>query len=338
MSVAARLDDVNEADGVWPDPESISGRALVGLAEKSSVTDEDEALDEQALRELARADAAEAAALDDPIRAYFGQIGRVNLLTAADEVELAKRIEQGSKEARRRLTEANLRLVVSIAKKYTNRGLPLLDLIQEGNLGLMRAVEKFDHRRGFKFSTYATWWIRQAVQRAVADRGRTIRIPTHTADLINKLVRTADRLRQELDRQPTDEEIGMEVGIPAERVAELFRVSQEPISLETPIGDEGDSELGHLLEDPNAVAPPDAAARSLLEGELDEILQTLTPRERRVIQLRFGLVDGQERTLEEVAKRLGVGREPVRRLERRALGKLRGSGRRERLLELSASR
>ncbi len=266
------------------------------------------------------------ASLDDSVRAYLRQIGKVKLLTAADEVELGRLMEQGSLDARRRLTEANLRLVVSIAKKYANRGLPLLDLIQEGNLGLIRAVEKFDYKRGFKFSTYATWWIRQAVQRAVADRGRTIRIPVHNSDLITKQARLADRLRQELGRQATDEEIGLEMGLDPERVRWLFSIAQEPVSLETPIGD-GDSELGHLIEDVNAVDAMSAAADTMLKGQLESVLMTLSPRQRRVIQLRFGLVDGKEHTLEDVGARLGMGRERVRQLERRALIRLRETGR-----------
>ena len=266
------------------------------------------------------------ASLDDSVRAYLRQIGKVKLLTAADEVELGRLMEQGSLDARRRLTEANLRLVVSIAKKYANRGLPLLDLIQEGNLGLIRAVEKFDYKRGFKFSTYATWWIRQAVQRAVADRGRTIRIPVHNSDLITKQARLADRLRQELGRQATDEEIGLEMGLDPERVRWLFSIAQEPVSLETPIGD-GDSELGHLIEDVNAVDAMSAAADTMLKGQLESVLMTLSPRQRRVIQLRFGLVDGKDHTLEDVGARLGMGRERVRQLERRALLRLRETGR-----------
>ena len=271
--------------------------------------------------------------LDDSVRAYLQEISRVKLLTAADEVRLAKAIEAGSEEARAHLIEANLRLVVSVAKKYANRGLPLLDLIQEGNIGLMRAVEKFDYRRGFKFSTYATWWIRQAVQRAVADRGRAIRVPTHNADVINKLVRIADRLRQELGRNPRPEEIGLEVGLETDKVTWLMQVSQEPVSLQTPIGEDGDTELGHLVEDTEVVSPEDAAARTLLHDELDQALQCLTPRERRVIQLRFGLFDDHQRTLDEVAKRMGVGREAIRQTERRALMRLRHEGKAKLLLD-----
>ena len=273
------------------------------------------------------------ASLDDSVRAYLQEISRVKLLTAADEVRLAKAIEAGSEADRAHLIEANLRLVVSVAKKYANRGLPLLDLIQEGNIGLMRAVEKFDYRRGFKFSTYATWWIRQAVQRAVADRGRAIRVPTHNADVINKLVRVADRLRQELARNPSPEEIGLEMGIESEKVTWLMQVAQEPVSLQTPIGDEGDTELGHLVEDQAVISPEEAASRTMLHEELDLALQCLTPRERRVLQLRFGLLDDQQRTLDEVAKRMGVGREAIRQTERRALARLRHEGKAKLLLE-----
>jgi RNA polymerase primary sigma factor len=263
------------------------------------------------------------AALDDAVRAYFQEIGRVKLLTKNDEVELAKLIEGGSAEARQKMIQANLRLVVSVAKKYVGRGLPLLDLIQEGNLGLMRAVEKFDHRRGFKFSTYATWWIRQAIQRAVFDDARTIRIPTHNAELIGKLVRVQDRLRQELGRQPNSAELAMEMGLDSEKVDWLFEIAQEPVSLETPIGEEGETELGDLLEDAHAESPSVKAAESSRRGDVEAALEALSPRQRRVIQLRFGLSDDQPRTIEEVAKRMGVSREEVRRLERSALAQLR---------------
>ncbi len=267
-------------------------------------------------------EASQDASLDDSLRAYFRDIGQFRLLTAAEEVEIAKEIERGSSAARRRMIESNLRLVVSVAKKYQGHGLPLLDLIQEGNLGLMRAVEKFDYRKGFKFSTYATWWIRQAVQRAIADRGRAIRIPAHNAELIGKLVRVSDRLRVELGRQPSEEEIGLEMGLEPDKVRWLFEIAREPVSLETPIGD-GDSELGELLKDENAVSPSTAAAEAVMGAELDEVLQALSARERRIIQLRFGLIDGHPRTLEEIGARLGIGREVVRRIEREALERLR---------------
>jgi RNA polymerase primary sigma factor len=273
---------------------------------------------------------------DDALGAYLREIGRGVLLTKEQEVELAKQIEAGSDAARRRMTEANLRLVVSIAKKYQGRGLPLLDLIQEGNVGLMRAVAKFDHRRGFKFSTYATWWIRQAVLRSIGDQARTIRLPIHIGDQTNKLVRVSDRLRDSLGRQPTDEEIGEELGLKPVEVEALRQTSRDTVSLETPIGEEGDTELGHLIEDANAESPATAALQSDLKDQVDDVLGTLEPRERRVIQLRFGLGDGHQRALDEVARRLGTSRETVRQLERQALDKLRRSGRADSLRPYSA--
>ena len=269
--------------------------------------------------------------LDDPVRMYLKEIGRVNLLTAQDEVTLAKAIEDGDWEAKQRLTEANLRLVVSIAKKYIGRGMSFLDLIQEGNMGLIRAVEKFDYHKGYKFSTYATWWIRQAITRAIADQARTIRIPVHMVETINKLVRISRRLLQELGREPTDDEIGEEMGITPEKVREIIKVSQDPVSLETPIGEEEDSHLGDFVEDKEAVAPSDAASLTMLHNEVEDILDTLTPRERRVLQLRFGLIDGHQRTLEEVGKRFGVTRERIRQIEAKALRKLRHPSRSKKL-------
>ena len=272
---------------------------------------------------------------DDSLGAYLREIGRGTLLTKEQEIELAKQIEAGSDAARRRMTEANLRLVVSIAKKYQGRGMPLLDLIQEGNVGLMRAVQKFDHRRGFKFSTYATWWIRQAVLRAIGDQARTIRLPIHIGDQTNKLVRVSDRLRDSLGRQPTDEEIGEELGLTTDEVEALRRTSRDTVSLETPIGEEGDTELGHLIEDANAESPSNAALESDLKDQVDQVLGSLRPRERRVIQLRFGLGDGHQRALDEVARRMGTSRETVRQLERQALAKLRRSGRADALRNYS---
>jgi RNA polymerase primary sigma factor len=269
--------------------------------------------------------------LDDPVRMYLKEIGRVSLLTAADEVELAKAIEAGSFEAKQRLTEANLRLVVSIAKKYIGRGMSFLDLIQEGNMGLIRAVEKFDYHKGYKFSTYATWWIRQAITRAIADQARTIRIPVHMVETINKLVRVSRRLLQELGREPSDEEIAEEMGITPEKVREIIKVSQDPVSLETPIGEEEDSHLGDFVEDKEAISPSDAASLTMLHNEVEDILDTLTPRERRVLQLRFGLIDGHQRTLEEVGKRFGVTRERIRQIEAKALRKLRHPSRSKKL-------
>src|SRR5207249_4854550 len=286
-------------------------------ADAEAEQDEDE---EEVLTEV---EVVSSVALDDPVRMYLKEIGRVNLLTAKEEVELAKEMEAGSEEARHHLTEANLRLVVSVAKKYLNRGLSFLDLIQEGNLGLMRAVEKFDYKRGFKFSTYATWWIRKAITRAIADQARTSRIPVHMVETINKLVRVSRRLLQELGREPTDQEIGDEMGISAEKVREIVKVSQDPVSLETPIGEEEDSHLGDFVEDKEATSPSDAASLTMLRTEVEDILDTLTPRERRVLQLRFGLIDGHQRTLEEVGKRFGVTRERIRQIEAKALRKLR---------------
>ncbi len=273
---------------------------------------------------------------DDALGAYLRAIGRGSLLTKQQEIELAKQIEAGSDAARRRMTEANLRLVVSIAKKYQGRGLPLLDLIQEGNVGLMRAVAKFDHRRGFKFSTYATWWIRQAVLRAIGDQARTIRLPIHIGDQTNKLVRVTDRLRDSLGRQPTDDEIGEELGLTSLEVEGLRRTARDTVSLETPIGEEGDTELGHLIEDVAAESPAAAALEADLKNKVDDVLSTLKPRQRRVIQLRFGLGDGHQRPLDEVARRLGTSRETVRQLERQALDKLRRTGRADSLRSYSA--
>jgi RNA polymerase primary sigma factor len=268
---------------------------------------------------------------DDALGAYLREIGRGVLLTKEQEVELAKQIEAGSLGASRRMTEANLRLVVSIAKKYQGRGMPLLDLIQEGNVGLMRAVAKFDHRRGFKFSTYATWWIRQAVLRAIGDQARTIRLPIHIGDQTSKLVRVTDRLRDSLGRQPTDEEVAEELGLTALDVELLRRTARDTVSLETPIGEEGDTELGHLIEDVTAESPASAAMRADLKDQVDSVLRVLAARERRVIQLRFGLGDGHQRPLDEVARRMGTSRETVRQLERSALDKLRHAGRAARL-------
>jgi RNA polymerase primary sigma factor len=267
-----------------------------------------------------------AADTDDALGAYLKEIGRGRLLTKEQEVELAKQIEAGSQEARRVMTECNLRLVVSIAKKYQNRGLPLLDLIQEGNLGLMRAVEKFDHRRGFKFSTYATWWIKQAVLRAVGDKARTIRLPIHIGDQTNKLLRITDRLRDSLGRLATDDEVAEEMGLQVAEVQALRQATRDTVSLETPIGDESDTELGHLIEDVQAESPASAAIDADRKTQVEAALETLDSRERRVLQLRFGLIDGHQRALDEVARRMGTSRETVRQMERNALKKLRSAG------------
>jgi len=319
-------------------------------------TSDEDLEDEPAAK--AEEDAGVRAATSDPVRMYLKEIGRVPLLTAAEEVDLAKRVEAGlfasekltmsaslsgslhrdlelierdGQLAKKRLIEANLRLVVSIAKRYVGRGMLFLDLIQEGNLGLIRAVEKFDYTKGYKFSTYATWWIRQAITRAIADQARTIRIPVHMVETINKLVRIQRQLLQDLGREPTPEEIGKEMELPPERVREIQKLSQEPVSLETPIGEEDDSNLGDFIEDSDAVVPIDAASFILLQEQLDSILHTLSEREKKVIQLRFGLTDGHPRTLEEVGKEFGVTRERIRQIESKTLSKLRHPSRSQKL-------
>ncbi|MDQ0205554.1 RNA polymerase sigma factor RpoD [Alkalicoccobacillus murimartini] len=269
--------------------------------------------------------------INDPVRMYLKEIGRVHLLSAAEEIELAKRIEQGDEEAKRRLAEANLRLVVSIAKRYVGRGMLFLDLIQEGNMGLIKAVEKFDFQKGFKFSTYATWWIRQAITRAIADQARTIRIPVHMVETINKLIRVQRQLLQDFGREPTPEEVAEEMELTPEKVREILKIAQEPVSLETPIGEEDDSHLGDFIEDQEALAPSDAAAYELLKEQLEDVLDTLTDREENVLRLRFGLDDGRTRTLEEVGKVFGVTRERIRQIEAKALRKLRHPSRSKRL-------
>jgi RNA polymerase primary sigma factor len=269
--------------------------------------------------------------LDDPVRMYLKEIGRVPLLSSEEEVSLAMRMEQGDEEAKKRLVEANLRLVVSIAKRYVGRGMQFLDLIQEGNLGLIKAVEKFDYHKGYKFSTYATWWIRQAITRAIADQARTIRIPVHMVETINKLIRVSRQLLQELGREPSPEEVAAHMDIPVERVHEILKIAQEPVSLETPIGEEEDSHLGDFIPDEDAMAPADAAAYVLLREQLDDVLGTLTDREQKVLKLRFGLEDGRARTLEEVGQEFGVTRERIRQIEAKALRKLRHPSRSKRL-------
>ena len=269
--------------------------------------------------------------LEDPVRMYLKEIGKVPLLSAEEEIEYAKRMEQGDEEAKKRLAEANLRLVVSIAKRYVGRGMQFLDLIQEGNLGLIKAVEKFDYRKGYKFSTYATWWIRQAITRAIADQARTIRIPVHMVETINKLVRVQRQLLQELGREPSPEEIAETMDIPVERVREIQKISQEPVSLETPIGEEEDSHLGDFIQDDNVPVPAEAAASTLLKEQLVEVLGTLTDREQKVLRLRFGMDDGRARTLEEVGKEFNVTRERIRQIEAKALRKLRHPSRSRKL-------
>ena len=269
--------------------------------------------------------------INDPVRMYLKEIGRVDLLSAEDEIKLANRIEGGDEEAKRRLAEANLRLVVSIAKRYVGRGMLFLDLIQEGNMGLIKAVEKFDYRKGFKFSTYATWWIRQAITRAIADQARTIRIPVHMVETINKLIRVQRQLLQDLGREPTPEEIGEDMDLTPDKVREILKIAQEPVSLETPIGEEDDSHLGDFIEDQDATSPSEHAAYELLKEQLEDVLDTLTDREENVLRLRFGLDDGRTRTLEEVGKVFGVTRERIRQIEAKALRKLRHPSRSKRL-------
>ena len=303
------------------------------------ITDDDDVPDEELL--LSEEDDVDMESIDlsvpdgigieDPVRMYLKEIGKVPLLSAEEEIELAKRLEVGDEEAKKRLAEANLRLVVSIAKRYVGRGMLFLDLIQEGNLGLIKAVEKFDYRKGFKFSTYATWWIRQAITRAIADQARTIRIPVHMVETINKLIRVSRQLLQELGREPSPEEIAKEMNMPEDRVREILKISQEPVSLETPIGEEEDSHLGDFIQDDNVPVPAEAAAFTLLKEQLVEVLETLTEREQKVLRLRFGLDDGRARTLEEVGKEFNVTRERIRQIEAKALRKLRHPSRSRKL-------
>ena len=295
--------------------------------------DDDIILDDEDEVEVEKIDLSvpDGVSIEDPVRMYLKEIGKVPLLSAEEEIELAKRMELGDQEAKKRLAEANLRLVVSIAKRYVGRGMLFLDLIQEGNLGLIKAVEKFDYRKGYKFSTYATWWIRQAITRAIADQARTIRIPVHMVETINKLIRVSRQLLQELGREPSPEEIAAEMNMPVERVREILKISQEPVSLETPIGEEEDSHLGDFIQDDNVPVPADAAAFTLLKEQLEEVLGTLTEREQKVLTLRFGLEDGRARTLEEVGKEFNVTRERIRQIEAKALRKLRHPSRSRKL-------
>ena len=294
--------------------------------------DELEEIDEVTEEEIAEADSmVDSYSTDDPVRMYLKEIGKVNLLTQEEEIELAVRMSQGDEEAKRRMAEANLRLVVSIAKRYVGRGMLFLDLIQEGNLGLIKAVEKFDYTKGYKFSTYATWWIRQAITRAIADQARTIRIPVHMVETINKVIRVSRQLLQELGHDPSAEEIAAEMNIPVEKVRDILKIAQEPVSLETPIGEEEDSHLGDFIPDEDASEPSEAASFSLLKEQLMSVLATLTPREEKVLRLRFGIEDGRTRTLEEVGKEFNVTRERIRQIEAKALRKLRHPSRSKKL-------
>jgi RNA polymerase primary sigma factor len=334
---ADQIDDVYQQFGrmgidVVPEPGEVDLEVL-----KKAKEDEEEIAEESdddvEEKEEAEVDLSvpEGVGIDDPVRMYLKEIGRVPLLSAEEEIQLAKRMEDGDEEAKRRLAEANLRLVVSIAKRYVGRGMLFLDLIQEGNLGLIKAVEKFDYIKGFKFSTYATWWIRQAITRAIADQARTIRIPVHMVETINKLIRVSRQLLQELGREPAPEEIAKVMDIPVERVREIMKIAQEPVSLETPIGEEEDSHLGDFIPDDDAPAPAEAASFILLKEQLEEVLETLTPREEKVLRLRFGLDDGRTRTLEEVGQEFGVTRERIRQIEAKALRKLRHPSRSKKL-------
>ena len=294
--------------------------------------DELEEIDEVTEEEIAEADSmVDSYSTDDPVRMYLKEIGKVSLLTQEEEIELAVRMSQGDEEAKRRMAEANLRLVVSIAKRYVGRGMLFLDLIQEGNLGLIKAVEKFDYTKGYKFSTYATWWIRQAITRAIADQARTIRIPVHMVETINKVIRVSRQLLQELGHDPSAEEIAAEMNIPVEKVRDILKIAQEPVSLETPIGEEEDSHLGDFIPDEDASEPSEAASFSLLKEQLMSVLATLTPREEKVLRLRFGIEDGRTRTLEEVGKEFNVTRERIRQIEAKALRKLRHPSRSKKL-------
>lgn len=304
-----------------------------GIEELDDVDDSDIVLTDEDDVDMEKIDLSvpDGISIEDPVRMYLKEIGKVPLLSADEEVELAKRMAEGDEDAKKRLAEANLHLVVSIAKRYVGRGMLFLDLIQEGNLGLIKAVEKFDYHKGFKFSTYATWWIRQAITRAIADQARTIRIPVHMVETINKLIRVSRQLLQELGREPTPEEIAAELDMPVERVREILKISQEPVSLETPIGEEEDSHLGDFIQDDNVPVPAEAAAQTLLKEQLDEVLDTLTEREQKVLRLRFGMDDGRARTLEEVGKEFDVTRERIRQIEAKALRKLRHPSRSRKL-------
>ena len=331
--------DSDELDALYSDIEAagvtIQGaEAMIAVMRDAEAEEEfnENDIEEVTEEEIADTDAmADGFAIDDPVRMYLKEIGKVDLLSPEEEIELAQRMSEGDEEAKRRLAEANLRLVVSIAKRYVGRGMLFLDLIQEGNLGLIKAVEKFDCTKGFKFSTYATWWIRQAITRAIADQARTIRIPVHMVETINKVIRVSRQLLQELGHDPQPEEIAEEMNLPVERVREILKIAQEPVSLETPIGEEEDSHLGDFIPDDDAPSPVDAASHTLLKEQLNSVLKTLTPREAKVLSLRFGLEDGKSRTLEEVGKEFNVTRERIRQIEAKALRKLRHPSRSKKL-------
>jgi len=331
MEESSRVIDAEQMEKLYEELES-NGIEVVDddATDMSAVAD----MGEEGMDDFEDTVTSDGITIDDPVKVYLKEIGRVPLLTPDEEVQLALDIQKGGKDgerAKQRLSEANLRLVVSIAKRYVGRGMQFLDLIQEGNLGLIKAVEKFDYRKGYKFSTYATWWIRQAITRAIADQARTIRIPVHMVETINKLIRVSRQLLQELGREPTPEEISEEMGMPVDRVREILKISQEPVSLETPIGEEEDSHLGDFIPDEEAPVPAEAASQTLLKEQLADVLKTLTPREEKVLRLRFGLEDGRPRTLEEVGKEFNVTRERIRQIEAKALRKLRHPSRSKKL-------
>ena len=330
--LATKLNDVNpeKMDEVFDEFEKDGIDLLPDKFEEEPDIEDLKEVEELKLDEITDT-SFEGISVDDPVRMYLREIGKIPLLTFDEELDLAKRILEGDEEAKQKLAESNLRLVVSIAKKYVGRGMLFLDLIQEGNMGLIKAVEKFDYTKGFKFSTYATWWIRQAITRAIADQARTIRIPVHMVETINKLIRTSRNLLQQMGREPTPEEIAKEMEIPVEKVVEIQKIAQDPVSLETPIGEEEDSHLGDFIQDEDSPAPHDAASYTLLKEQLEEVMNTLTPREAKVLKLRFGLEDGKSRTLEEVGKEFNVTRERIRQIEAKALRKLRHPSRSKKL-------
>ena len=330
--LATKLNDVNpdKLDSVFDEFEKVGVDLLPDDFDEEPDIEDLKEVEELKLEEITE-NTFEGINVDDPVRMYLREIGKIPLLTFEEELDLAQKILEGDEEAKQKLAESNLRLVVSIAKKYVGRGMLFLDLIQEGNMGLIKAVEKFDYTKGFKFSTYATWWIRQAITRAIADQARTIRIPVHMVETINKLIRTSRNLLQQLGREPSPEEIAQELEIPVEKVVEIQKIAQDPVSLETPIGEEEDSHLGDFIQDDDSPAPHDAASYTLLKEQLEEVMNTLTPREAKVLKLRFGLEDGKSRTLEEVGKEFNVTRERIRQIEAKALRKLRHPSRSKKL-------